>query len=180
KISHGLLFARSFTMEIDDNRIHARSQRAGGQFAFDRGKWIVKRIHEDTAHGINDKRALAVLCVNQRGTPARSSIGIVERPDQPRRPLNEHQSLALIPGVIAQSDRICAGIDELVVDNLGDTEAPSGVLAIYYDQIQLPLLDKAGQPFDHDRASGTTDNVADKKYAHAISGLAVIDNLMLS
>src|SRR5262249_52823123 len=126
------------------------------------------RIHENATHGIDDQRALAVLCVDQRGAAAGRAFGIVEWPDQPWRAFDEHQRLALIPGMIAESDRICAGIYEIIVDDFGNAEAAGGVLAIDHDKIELPLCDQARKPFEHNGASGTADDVADKKNAHAL------------
>ncbi len=59
---------------------------------------------------------LPFLRIDQRGTAAGRARRIIERADQPRRALDEHQRLALIPGVIAERDGIRAGVDQLVVD----------------------------------------------------------------
>ena len=59
--AHRLFFAGRLAMHINDDGIRTRSQRAGGQFALDRGEGIVERVHENAAHGIDHQRALAVL-----------------------------------------------------------------------------------------------------------------------
>ena len=43
---------------------------------------------------------------------ARRAGRIIDRADEPRRALDEHQRLALVPGVIAERDRVGAGVDE--------------------------------------------------------------------
>ena len=121
------------------------AERAGGELAFDRGERIVERVHEDAAHGVDHERALAVLGVDQGGAAAGRAGGIIDRADQARRALDEDQRLALVPGVIAERDGVGAGLDQLVVDRLGDAEAAGGVLAVDDDQVELPVGDQAGQ-----------------------------------
>ena len=116
------------------------------KFALDRGERIVERIHEDAAHGVDDERALAVLGVDQRRAAAGRAVRIIDRADQPRRSLDEHQRLALIPGMIAERDGVGAGIDQFVVDRFGDAEAAGGVLAVDHDEVELPIGDQPRQP----------------------------------
>ena len=111
----------------------------GRQLAFDRGERVVERVHENPAHGVDHQRALAVLGVDQRGAAAGRALRIIERSNEARRALDEDQRLALIPRVIAERDGIGAGVDELVVDRLGDAEAAGRVLAIDDDEIELPV-----------------------------------------
>jgi hypothetical protein len=89
------------------------------------------------------------------------------RADQPRRALDEHQRLALIPGVIAERDRIGAGVDEFLIDRLGDAEAAGGVLAIDDDEIERPVADHAGQMLRDRGAAGPADHVTDEKNAQS-------------
>ena len=84
---------------------------------------------------------VSTSAVPRPGVPGRK----IRRPNQPRRALDEHQRLALIPGMIAERDRVGAGIDEFLVDRLGDAEAAGGVLAIDDDEIERPVADHAGQ-----------------------------------
>ena len=87
----------------------------------------------------------------------------IQRADQPRRALDEHQRLALIPGVIAERDRIRAGVEEFLIDRLGDAEAAGGVLAIDDDEVELPVADHAGQMFRNRGAPCPADHVTDEK-----------------
>ena len=68
--------------------------------------------------------------------------------------------------MIAERDGVGAGVDEFVVDRLGDAEAAGRVLAIDDDQIELPVGDQARQAFVNNGAPGTPDNVADEEDAH--------------
>ena len=47
-----------------------------------------------------------------------------------RDALDEHQRFPLPPGMVAERDDVGAGIDELVIDRLGNAEAAGGVLAV--------------------------------------------------
>ena len=116
EMAHRLLLAGRLAMHVDHDGVGGLAERAGGEFALDRRERIVERVHEDAAHGVDHQHALAVLGVDQRRAAARRAGGIVERADQARRALDEHQRLALIPGMIAERDRVGAGIDQLVVD----------------------------------------------------------------
>ena len=143
------------------------AQRTSRELALDRGKRIVERIHEDAAHGVDDENARAVLGLDHRHAAARRSGRIVDRPDQFRRALDEHQRLFLIPGVIAERDRVGAGIEQFAIDRFGDAEAAGRILAIDHHQIELPVADQARQALIDDGAPAATDNVADEKDAHA-------------
>jgi hypothetical protein len=78
---------------------------------------------------------------------ARSVARKIQRADQPRRALDEHQRLLLIPGVVAERDRIGAGVDQIIVDCLGNAETAGGVLAVDDHKIERPVADQAGQMF---------------------------------
>src|SRR5882724_6904060 len=128
-------------MEIDHDRVGRTAQRTGFEFAPEYRERIVKRRHEDAADGVDDQRALAVLGVDQRGTPARRTLWKIRRSNQPRRPLDEHQRLALVPGMVAERDGVGAGVDQFMVDRFGDAEAASGVLAVDDDKIEAEIAD---------------------------------------
>jgi hypothetical protein len=81
--------------------------------------------------------------------------------------------------VVAERDRIGAGIDELIVDDLGDAKAACRVLTVNDDEIELPIGNERGQPLGHDGPPGAADNVADKKNTHTLFGLAEIDHFTL-
>ena len=133
------------------------------------GERIVERRHEDAADGVDDQRALAALGVDQRRAAARRALREIRRPNQPRRALDEHQRLALVPGMIAERDRVGAGVDEFLVDRLGDAEAAGGVLAVDDDEIERPVADHAGQMFRDGGAPGPADHVTDEKNTQIIN-----------
>ena len=71
----------------------------------------------------------------------------VQGADQARRALDEHQRLLLIPGVVAERDRVRAGVEKILIDRLGDAKAAGGVLAIDDHEIERPVSDHAGEMF---------------------------------
>ena len=109
------------------------------------GEGIVERRHEDAAHGVDDERALAGLGVDERRTAAGRASRKIGGPDQPRRALDEHQRLALIPGVVAERDGIGAGVDQFLIDRLGDAESARGILAIDDDEVERPVAHETRQ-----------------------------------
>jgi hypothetical protein len=115
---------------------------------------------------------------NQRRTPARRTGGEIQRANETRRAFDEHQRLALVPGVVAERDRVGAGVDQVVVDRLGDAEAAGGVLAVGDDEVELPVAHQTRQPLQHDGAPRTPDDVANEENAHELMP-AKIDHLAL-
>ena len=97
-------------------------------------------------------------------------LGIVDRPQQPRLALDEHQRLLLVEGVVAERHHVGAGIEQLLEDGLGDAEAAGRVLAVDDDEIELVALAQAGQRIDDRLAAGAADDIAEKQQTH--SGLA--------
>ena len=138
-----LFLAGCLAVEIDHDRIRRRAQGTGLEFAVKRREGIVERRHEDAADGVDDQRALAAFGVDQRRAAARRADRKIRRPNEPRRALDEHQRLALIPGMIAERDRVGTGVDEFLVDRFGDAEAAGGILAIDDDEIERPIADHA-------------------------------------
>ena len=116
--------------------------------------------------------------LDQRHAAARRAGRIIDRAEQPRRALDEHQRLALVPGMIAAGDRVGAGIDQLVVDRLGDAEAAGRVLAVDDDEIELPVA-RSGRAAARSRPRARAPHdVADEQNPHA-SASAQIDDLAL-
>ncbi len=70
--------------------------------------------------------------------------------------------------MIAERDGIGAGIDQLVVDWLGDAEAAGSVLAVDDDAIEPPVADEGGQALVHDVPPAAPDHVANEQDAHCL------------
>src|SRR5579872_6555340 len=170
EITHCLLLARGLAVKIDDDAIGPASERTRCELALDRDKGIVERVHEDSAHGVDDQRTRAVFGFDQGGAASRRARRIIDRTDQTRRSFDEYQRLFLIPGVIAECDRVDAAIDQLTINGLGDAEAAGGILGIGDDQIELPVTHKPGQPLVNDATPAATDDIADEKNPHAAHG----------
>src|SRR5579862_4083374 len=167
EISHCLLFAGRFAVKIENDGVRSGAERARRQLALDGRERIFERVHENAAHGIDDQRARTVFGLDHRRAAARRAGGIVDRTDQLWRALDEHQRLFLIPGVIAERDGVRAGLHQFTIDRLGDAETAGGILAVDYDQIELPVANEFGQTLIDDRAPAAADDIADEKNAHA-------------
>ena len=161
-----LLLAGRLGMDVDDDGVGGLAQRARHQLAVGGGERIVERIHENAAHGIDHQHARAVLGLDHRRATARRAGGIIDRPDQFWRPLDENQRLLLVPGMIAERDRIGTSLDQLAIDRLRDAETAGRVLAIDHDQIELPFLDEPGQALNDHSPPAAADDVADEENAH--------------
>ena len=78
------------------------------------------------------------------------------------RTLDEHKRFLLIPGVVAERDRVGAGVEKFAIDRLGDAEAAGRVLAVDDNEVELPVAHEARQPLAYDGAAAAADNVSDK------------------
>jgi hypothetical protein len=108
----------------------------------------------------------AVLRIDQRGAAAGRAGREVDRAQQLRRALDEHQCFALVPGMVAAGDDVGTGIDELVIDRLGDAEAAGRVLAVDGDEIELPVADQTGQASGQHGAPAAAKHITDEKNSH--------------
>ena len=124
EMAHRLLLARRLGMDVDHDRVGRALERAGGKLALDRRERIVERVHEHAPHGVDDEDARAVARLDDCGAAARRAGRIIDRPDQERRALDEYQRLPLVPGVVAERDRVGAGVHQFAIDRLGDAEPP--------------------------------------------------------
>jgi len=70
--------------------------------------------------------------------------------------------------VVAERDRIGAGIAKLVVDRFRNAEAAGGILAIDGDEIELPALAQFRQPARYRFAARPSDHVTEKEKAHQV------------
>ena len=96
-------------MDIDDRRVADLPERAGGEFAFDRGEGIVEGVHEQTAHDVDDEHASAVPGLDQRRAATGRSGRIIGGTQQARLPLDEDERFPLVEGVVAQRHNVGAG-----------------------------------------------------------------------
>jgi hypothetical protein len=64
--------------------------------------------------------------------------------------------------MVAERDRVGAGVDQFLVDRFGDAEAAGGVLAIDDDEIERPVADQPRQMLRDGGAPGPADHVTDE------------------
>src|SRR3984957_3070895 len=166
EMSHRLLLARRLGMHVDHDRVDAALERTGGELAVERREGIIEGVHEYAAHGVDDERIAAVLALDQGGAAAGPASRIVAPGDQPRRPLDEDQRLLLVPGMVAERDRVGPGVEEILVDRLGDAEAARRVLAVDDDEIELPVAHEPWQPLRDGRPTAAAHHVADENNPH--------------
>jgi len=105
------------------------------------------------------------LASNQRRAAAGRAERKIRRPHQSGRALDEHQRLALIPGVIAERDGVGAGVEQFLIDRFRDAESAGRILAIDDDEIEPEVADHAGQMFGDGGAPGPADDVAHEENA---------------
>src|SRR6185437_5907598 len=65
-----------------------------------------------------------------------------------------------------ERDRVGAGVDQILVDRLGDAEAARCVLAVDDGEIELPVAHELGQPLRHGRPAAASHHIADEENSH--------------
>ena len=160
-----LLLAGRLAMEVDDDGVGGLPKRASFELLVDDGKGIVERRHEDAADRIDDQHTPAVFGVDQRAAAAGRASRKIRRADEFWRALDEHQRFALVPGVIAERDGIAAGVEQFLINHLGDPETAGRILAVDNDEIERPVADHAGQMLRDGGPPCPADNVAHEKNA---------------
>ncbi len=69
--------------------------------------------------------------------------------------------------MIAERDGIGAGVEEFLIDRLGDAETAGGILAVDDDEVERPVPDHAGQIFRDRGAACPADHVTDEENAQS-------------
>ncbi len=155
-----LFLAGRLGMNIDHDCIGLFPKRTRLDFSGDCREGIVKRVHENAPHHIDDKDPRAVACMEQICAPTRSAGRKVGWADQPWLPFDEDKGLTLIPGMVAECDNIGASVDKILADLLADAEPTGGVFAIYRDEIDPIHLYEAWKLLGSRIPTGATYNVA--------------------
>ena len=148
----------------------------GGKLAVERRKWIVERFHEDAPEQVDDEEARPLRVLDDRRAPPRRAGWVIGRADEARLALNEHQNFALIEGVVSERHGVDPGGEELLEDQLRETEAAGGVFPIGDDEIEIPPRPQDGRLLKHRGAARTPDNVPDEQEPH--SALAYEDGFL--
>ena len=114
--AHFSLVASAWKSTIEASHFSPSGQSA--ELALDGGERIVERVHENAAHDIDDQEPRAFRALDDRGAPAGRARREIDRPDQARLALDEHERLALIEGVIAERHRVDADGEEFLENRL--------------------------------------------------------------
>jgi hypothetical protein len=68
--------------------------------------------------------------------------------------------------MIAERDRVRAGIDEFLIDRLSDSKTARRVLAIDDHEVELPVAHQGGQTLVDHAASAAAHDIADEQNSH--------------
>jgi hypothetical protein len=153
-VAEGLLLARRLGMDVHHRGVGDGSERAKGELAVGGGERIVEGVHEDAAEEVDHQDAVALGRVDQAGASPRRSGRVVGGADQPRLPLDEDEGFALVPGMVAEGDRVGPGAEDLVADGRRDAEPSGRVLAVDHHAVQSPALAQGRQALGTARRPG--------------------------
>ena len=135
-------------MEVDEDRIGAVLQLAAVISRVDGAERTIELGHEDAAHGVDDEHIRAVASPRTDaaplpGVPFGKLSGRISRV----LALDEHQRLLLIESMVAERDRVGAGVEDLLGDRFRDAEAAGRVLAVDDDEVEIVALAQPRQRF---------------------------------
>ena len=161
-----LFLAGRLGMHVQDDGVDMVAEPARVQFPLQRGKGIVERIHEDAAHDLHHQHLGAVAGRLHGGAAAGRAGGKIGRADKPVLTFDEHQRLALVPGVVAERDDIRAGIEQFMEDVFRQPEATGGVFGIDGDKIDGMGVDQAGKTVKDDIPARSADQITNEQTTH--------------
>ena len=98
---------------------------------------------------------------------------VIDRPEKFRRPLDEHQRLALVEGMIAERHHIGTGIAQHMIDLFCDAETMRGILAVDRDEIRTEPVLEQRQLTHHRFAARPPDDIAEKDQPHFLGPSSV-------
>ena len=159
--AHFSLDASAWKSTIEASHVSPSGQSA--KLALDGGERIVERVHEDAAHHVDDEKPRPLRVLDHRRASPRRARGEIDRADQARLALDEHERLALIEGMIAERHRVDADGKEFLEQALGEAEAARRVLAVDDDEIEPPAGAQNGNLLKDGGASRPPDDVANEQ-----------------
>src|SRR6266478_7384128 len=165
EVTHRHLLGRSLAMDVDDDRVDV-AKRMRGDRRLDRGKWIIKRIHEQTRHNIDHEDPPTLSDRVDEAAMSRRPGRKIGGAKQAEIAGDIRDDLATVPDMIAGGDRVDPGGIELGADLVGDAETGGGILPIDDDEIERQRAAQTRQVFDHARPSRTADDVAAEQNPH--------------
>ncbi|MEA2497362.1 MAG: hypothetical protein QOJ29_5273 [Thermoleophilaceae bacterium] len=107
------------------------------------------------------------LALDDRVAAPRRSLRVVGRPHDPLVAIEQLVDILVPVGVVAQSDRVGAGVEQCARGLGGDPDAAGSVLPVHDGEVELLAFAQPGQQtFDHG-PTGRADNIADEEDLHA-------------
>ncbi len=167
-VREGDLLARGLGVDVHHDRVARLTERTGLDFPVHAREGVVHGVHEDAAHHVHDQHAASIRDLDQGGAAPRRALRVVERAQQARLPLDEHQGLALVEGMVAERDHVGAGFQDGGADGFRDARAARRVLAVDHHAVETP---RGPQPWQLalDRvAAGAAHDIADEQEPHGV------------
>ncbi len=147
-----------------------RRERLGGavEQVVEGAERRVELVHEDTAHGIDDRDLVTIgQVVDEPATAGR--IGrVVDRAQDRDIGVEMGIDLALVPDVVAAGDDVDAAGQQLVRERRREAHPGCDVLAVGDDEVEVELVPEVRQRMADRDAPGLADDVADHPDAQAI------------
>ena len=134
-------------MEVEDPD---RRERIGGAIEelVELREWRIELVHEDAAHGVDDRDLVAAIGVVDEPAPTGRLVGVVDRPQDGAIRVEVLVDLALVPDVVAAGDHVDAAAQQLLGQARGETGTGRDVLAVRDHEVDVPLMPqlRAGLP----------------------------------
>ena len=131
-------------MEVEDPDRRQRIGRAVEQLVELRER-RVELVHEDAAHGVDDRDLVAGIGVVDEPAAAGCLVGVVDRAQDGAIGVEIVVDLALVPDVVAAGDDVDAAAEQLLGQARGEPGAGRDVLAVGDDEVDVQLVAQVGQ-----------------------------------
>jgi hypothetical protein len=115
---------------------------------------------------VHDAKPAPVL-LDDREAAAGCGLRVVRRAHDAFVAIEQLVDVAVPERVVAERDRVGAGVEQRGGDLRRDADAARGVLAVDHDEVRRLGFDQPGQQRFHDRAAGRADDVTDEEDLHA-------------
>ena len=126
-------------MEVEDPDRRQRIGRAIEQLVELRER-RVELVHEDAAHGVDDRDLVAGIGVVDEPAAPGSLVGVVDRAQDGPIGVEVVVDLALVPDVVAAGDDVDAAAEQLLGQAGGQPRAGRHVLAVGDDEVDVVLV----------------------------------------
>jgi hypothetical protein len=124
-----VLFSSGFAVEVDDYGVGIVTEAVAIELGANPAERIFGGFHEQPSERIDDEGSLARFGIDPCRALAGRAGQVIDRAYQSGSAVDKREGFPPVPGMIAQRDRIGAGLDDLVVVRPRDAKPSSAAFS---------------------------------------------------